>query len=68
MIRYVDDFETFSRIDLRDSNLYLYSAHESTGVHCMSYALPTGEVRLWKPGQEFPFADDWENTKIIKIV
>lgn len=56
------DFETFSRLDLRQTGVYPYALHESTGILCMSYSWIddddgfSSEVRTWVPvrGEKFP--------------
>ncbi len=40
------DFETFSRLDLREVGVMNYVNHESTGVWCFSYAFDDGPVTV----------------------
>lgn len=66
MVAFVIDFETRSRLALDECNVYKYARHSSTEVLCMSYAdTRDGKVRLWKPGEAFPFGDAWPDIKII---
>ena len=45
------DFETRSKISLKDAGLDKYSKDSSTEVICMAYSIDGGEVRLWIPNQ-----------------
>jgi len=50
------DFETRSRVELKDAGLDRYSRDQSTEVICMSYCLPgEAEARLWTPDRPAPF-------------
>ncbi len=49
------DVETRSTVDLKKTGVYTYFAHPSTELYCAAYAFgPTGEVKLWIPGQPCP--------------
>lgn len=49
-----DDFETYSRVDLRLSGLHNYATDPSTGAHCMSYGPDPEHVKTWVEGEPFP--------------
>jgi DNA polymerase len=49
------DFETFSECDLPSEGLENYTAHPSTEILCMAWAVDDGPISIWKPGQEFPW-------------
>lgn len=52
------DFETFGEVDLKAVGAYKYAADPATDCLLMS-AIVEGEtqVRRWRPGQPYPFAD-----------
>lgn len=68
MIEIVCDFETRSRLDINETNTYKYARHSSTEVLCMSYSTDSGQIQLWRPGEPFPFADQWPDDGVYKIV
>lgn len=51
------DFETRSRLPLREHGVSRYARHESTEVLCMAYKIDDDETRLWWPleGHGCPF-------------
>lgn len=49
------DFETRSRIALDETNVSVYAGDESTELLCMAYAYDDGPIRIWLPGDPFPF-------------
>lgn len=48
------DFETRSTVDLRETGVYPYAVHESTGIWCFAWAFDDDEPQLWHPGMDFP--------------
>jgi DNA polymerase len=48
------DFETRSKIDLKDKGLDTYARDISTEVICMAYSIDGGEVKLWTPQFAIP--------------
>lgn len=49
------DFETRSKVDLKNRGAYLYAKDPSTEVICMAYAFDDGDVILWTPDMsKFP--------------
>jgi DNA polymerase bacteriophage-type len=48
------DFETRSACDLRRTNAWVYSKHDTTDVLCMAWAVDANEVNLWLPGDIIP--------------
>lgn len=48
------DFETYSGVELQTVGVYNYADSETTGVHCMAWAVDDGEVNLWVEGEPFP--------------
>lgn len=48
------DFETYSAVDLRKANAYVYFEHESTDIWCAAYSFGNEEPQLWLPGQPCP--------------
>ena len=48
------DFETRSKINLKDVGLDKYAKDPSTEVICMAYSIDNGEVQLWLPNQTPP--------------
>lgn len=48
------DFETRSRVDLKDKGLDTYARDISTEVICMAYSIDGGEVKLWTPQFAIP--------------
>lgn len=56
----VIDFETRSRVDLSSTNSFVYGSDESTEVLCLAWSsVGSDDVRLWLPGEPFPFAENW---------
>lgn len=50
------DFETRSKIDLKQVGSFAYATHPSTEVLCASYAIgEKGDVHLWKRGDSLGF-------------
>src|SRR5690606_29835194 len=43
------DFETRSRVDLKNTGAYVYARHPSTDIWCMAFAFDDEEVGLWTP-------------------
>lgn len=50
------DFETRSTVDLRKAGVYRYFEDPNTEVICMAWRIGDGEIFLWHPGDEDPFA------------
>jgi DNA polymerase len=48
------DFETRSKVDLKDKGLDTYARDVSTEVICMAYSIDGGEVKLWTPQFAIP--------------
>jgi DNA polymerase len=48
------DFETRSKVDLKDKGLDTYAKDPSTEVICMAYSIDGGEVKLWTPQFALP--------------
>jgi DNA polymerase len=48
------DFETRSKVDLKDKGLDTYARDISTEVICMAYSIDGGEVKLWTPQFAIP--------------
>jgi DNA polymerase bacteriophage-type len=48
------DGETYSKLDLKKVNSYIYFEHGSTGVHCVAWAFDDEEPEIWLPGQPVP--------------
>lgn len=48
------DFETRSKVDLKDKGLDTYARDISTEVICMAYSIGGGEVKLWTPQFAIP--------------
>lgn len=48
------DFETRSRVDLKEVGTWRYSVDPSTEVLCFHYALDDGPVERWRPGLPKP--------------
>ena len=48
------DFETRSTIDLTKTGIYPYSAHPTTDVNCLGWAIDGGFVEIWEPGDDIP--------------
>lgn len=48
------DFETRSKVDLKDRGLDTYARDISTEVICMAYSIDGGPVRLWTPDLALP--------------
>jgi DNA polymerase len=48
------DFETASRIDIKDVGASAYAEHPSTRVLLLSYCVGDGPVRVWRPEQPMP--------------
>jgi DNA polymerase bacteriophage-type len=48
------DFETRSKVDLKDKGLDTYARDPSTEVICMAYSVDQGPVKLWTPGTALP--------------
>jgi len=65
MIPVVIDFETRSRLSLPDTNNYKYARHDSTEVLCLAYEFDGFERELWRPGEPFPFEDDWPHIRFL---
>ena len=58
MTQYVHlDFETYSCADLKKVGAYAYARHKSTDVLCAAYSFGNGPIRLWLPGDPYPFQD-----------
>ena len=55
MIKAHLDFEIRSRISLKKSNVSVYAKHPTTSVLCLAYALDDGPIKIWVPGDSFPF-------------
>jgi hypothetical protein len=53
------DIETFSDASLKERGAHNYAMHPSTGVHFVCFAVDSGEVATWRPGDPVPevFAD-----------
>lgn len=51
------DYETFSKVDLKKSGVYVYAEDESTEVLMAAYSLDFGPVKQWVPaeGEKMPF-------------
>jgi DNA polymerase bacteriophage-type len=54
MLSVVWDIETFSDVSLKDHGAHIYAMHPSTGVHFICFAVDTGEVQTWRPGDPVP--------------
>ena len=52
------DFETHSMLDLREVGVYAYSAHPTTDIICMCWAVDDDDVCLWTPSQPYPLTWD----------
>jgi DNA polymerase bacteriophage-type len=48
------DFETRSELNLKKVGAWRYSTHPSTQVLCLGYALDSGPIRVWRPGDPVP--------------
>jgi DNA polymerase len=48
------DFETRSKVDIKDKGLDAYAKDISTEVICMAYSIDGGEVKLWTPQFAIP--------------
>jgi DNA polymerase bacteriophage-type len=48
------DFETRSKVDIKDKGLDTYARDPSTEVICMAYSVDQGPVKLWTPGTALP--------------
>jgi len=48
------DFETRSKVSLKDAGLDKYAKCKTTEVICMAYSIDDGEVQLWLPDQTPP--------------
>lgn len=59
------DFETRSRLDIKETGAWKYSLDASTEILCMAWALDDGEVQLYLPGtsERPPWAKDLESFK-----
>ena len=64
MPRYYIDFETRSPVDLKTAGVANYVQHPDTSVLCMAYACGDEPIRIWWPGQPFPFTDHGANTYV----
>jgi len=52
------DFETFSHVTKLDKvGSYRYFDDPSTDVLCGAYAFDNGPIKLWWPGDDYPFGD-----------
>lgn len=70
VLNIVVDFETRSRVSLKDTNAYKYARHPSTVVLCLGWATPN-EISIWRPVKQgavmggacggFPFEEDFGN-------
>ena len=49
------DFETRSTVDLRKAGAHVYALDKTTDALCMAYAINDNDVKLWRPGQAFPY-------------
>jgi DNA polymerase bacteriophage-type len=43
------DIETYSEADLKETGVYKYAEHPSTGINCVGYRIDDGPVHLWIP-------------------
>src|SRR5262249_38309702 len=50
----VVDVETFSPVDLKKTGSHFYAAQPATGVSVVCYALGSGPVGIWTPGEPVP--------------
>lgn len=48
------DFETRSTLNLTNVGAWRYAADQNTEVLCVGFAVDTGEVKIWTPGQPIP--------------
>lgn len=48
------DFETRSKVDIKDKGLDAYARDKSTEVICMAYSIDGGPVKLWTPNIALP--------------
>jgi DNA polymerase len=48
------DYETRSRLDLRDMGAWRYAAHPTTDVWCCAFVVDDGPIKLWVPGDPIP--------------
>ena len=48
------DFETRSRLNIKDVGAWRYSVDPSTDILCLAYAIDDGPVRRWKRGDPLP--------------
>ena len=65
------DLETFSQRDLAMCGAFIYASDESTDIHFVCFAIDSGEVQTWRPGDPVPapfanpieykfVSDNWE--------
>ena len=48
------DFETRSKIDLRDYGVRAYVEHETTDLWCCCWAIDDGDIHAWTPKEPLP--------------